>query len=180
MPHIVWLVLWGLVALFAIVAQWFIALVRGQPAAPLHQFLAAYVRYQTHVAAFLYLVANPFPGFTGQPGYPIELHVAPPERQSRWVTLFRFFLALPAFMLVNAVSVLLFVVALGGWFAILAIGRMPEGLRNAGAFALRYNAQVVSYLMLLTDRYPFSGPPTLEPAETPWAEPLPAPVDAPA
>jgi hypothetical protein len=34
--------------------------------------------------------------------------------------------------------------------------------------------------MLVTARYPFSGPPTLEVAETTWAEPLPAPVDAPA
>jgi hypothetical protein len=181
-PHIVWLVLWGLIALFAIVAQWFIALVRGQPAAALHQFLAAYVRYQTHVAAFLYLIANPFPGFTGQPGYPIDLHVAPPERQSRWVTLFRFVLALPAIMLVNALSVLLLVVGLGGWFAALAVGRMPEGLRNAGAYALRYNMQVVGYMTLLTGRYPFSGPPTLEPVEAQWAETelVPAPVDAPA
>jgi uncharacterized protein DUF4389 len=179
-PHIVWLLLWGVLALLAIVAQWFIALVRGRPAAPLHQFLAAYVSYQTHVAAFLYLVANPFPGFTGQAGYPIELHVAPPERQSRWVTLFRFFLALPAFMLVNALGLLLFMVGLGGWFAALAIGRMPEGLRNAGAYALRYNAQVVGYMALLTARYPFSGPPALEPVVAPWAVTEPAPVDAPA
>ena len=70
--------------------------------------------------------------------------------------------------------------ALGGWFAVLAIGRMPEGLRNAGAFALRYNAQVSRVPDVVTARYPFSGPPTLEPAETTWAEPLPAPVDAPA
>jgi hypothetical protein len=96
------------------------------------------------------------------------------------VTFFRLFLALPALLVNSALNVLLYVVGLGGWFAVLAIGRMPEGLRNAGAYALRYNAQVVSYLMLLTDRYPFSGPPTLEPAETTWAEPLPAPVDAPA
>jgi hypothetical protein len=179
-PHIVWLLLWGVLALLAIVAQWFIALVRGRSAAPLHRFLAAYVSYQTHVAAFLYLVANPFPGFTGQAGYPVELHVAPPERQSRWVTLFRFFLALPAFMLVNALGLLLFMVGLGGWFAALAIGRMPEGLRNAGAYALRYNAQVVGYMALLTARYPFSGPPTLEPVVAPWAVTEPAPVDAPA
>ncbi len=38
----------------------------------------------------------------------------------------------------------------------------------------------VAYGMLVTGRYPFSGPPTLEPVETSWAEPLPAPVDAPA
>lgn len=179
-PHMVWLLLWGIVVYFAVVAQWFFALVAGRPAAPLHRFLAAYVRYQTHVGAFLFMVANPFPGFTGRPGYPVDVHVAPPDRQSRWVTLFRFFLALPAFILNSALNWLLIASGIGGWFAALVIGRMPEGLRNAGAHALRYNAQVNAYATLVTGRYPFSGPPTLEPVEAPWAEPTPAPFDAPA
>ena len=179
-PHIVWLLLWGVAAFFAAVAQWFFALVAGRPAVPLHRFLAAYVRYQTHVGAFLFMIANPFPGFTGRPGYPVDLHVAPPERQSRWVTGFRFFLALPAFILNGALNWLLIAAGIGGWFAGLAIGRMPGGLRNAGAHALRYNAQVNAYASLVTDRYPFGGPPTLAPLETRWAEPPVAPVDAPA
>lgn len=179
-PHMVWLLLWGVLVFLAVVAQWFVTLVAGRPAPSLHRFVVAYLRYQTHVNAFLYLVANPFPGFTGRPGYPIDVVVAPPERQSRWVTLFRLFLAFPALILYSAFGLLLYAVAFAGWFASLAIGRMPEGLRNAGAHALRYHAQVIAYGMLLTDRYPFSGPPTLEPAETPWADPVPAPIDAPA
>ena len=179
-PHMVWLLLWGIAALFAAVGQWFFALAAGRPAAPLHAFLAAYVRYQTHVGAFLFMVANPFPGFTGRPGYPIDVEVPAPMRQGRWVTFFRFFLGLPAFILNGALNTLLVAAGIGGWFAALAIGRMPQGLRNAGAHALRYNAQVNSYASLVTDRYPFSGPPTLAPADTSWAEPVPAPVDAPA
>ncbi|MBA3384698.1 MAG: DUF4389 domain-containing protein [Actinobacteria bacterium] len=182
-PHMVWLLLWGIAVFFAVIGQWFFALASGRPAVPLHRFLAAYVRYQTHVGAFLFMVANPFPGFTGRPGYPVDVYVAPPERQSRWVTFFRFFLGLPAFILSGALSALLIASGIGGWFAALAIGRMPEGLRNAGAHALRYNAQVSAYATLLTDRYPFSGPPTLEPVEpieTPWAETPLTPVDAPA
>lgn len=179
-PHLVWAVLWGTVAIFVVVAQWFFVLATGHPAGTLHRFLAAYVRYQTHLVAFLFLVANPFPGFTGERGYPIDVEVAPPDRQSRWVTLFRLFLALPALALNGALNVLLYAVGIGGWFAVLAIGRMPEGLRNAGAYAVRYNAQAVSYLTLLTGRYPFSGPPTIEPVEAPWTQAAPAPIDAPA
>jgi hypothetical protein len=173
-PHMVWLLLWGIFAFLAVVAQWFFALVTGRPAAPLHRFLAAYVRYQTHVGSFLFMVANPFPGFTGRPGYPVDVSIAPPGPQSRWLTLFRFFLAVPAFILNGALNWLLIASGIGGWFAALAIGRMPKGLRNAGAHALRYNAQVNAYATLLTGRYPFSGPPTLEPVESPWAEPFDA------
>lgn len=165
-PHLVWLMLFGAAALFATLAQWLFALVAGRPAAPLHRFLAAWARYQTHVYAFGSLVANPFPGFTGARGYPIDLEIAPPERQRRVLTLFRPFLAVPALILSAALTGLLQAAAVGGWFAGLVLGRMPSGLRKAGAHALRYNAQLNAYLTLLTDRYPFSGPPVaLEPVE---------------
>ena len=65
------------------IAQWFVTLVRGVPAAPLHRFLARYVRYGFHVGAFFFLAANPFPGFGGAPGhYPLDLELpqpGPPE-----------------------------------------------------------------------------------------------------
>jgi hypothetical protein len=159
-PHFVWLLLWGVLAFCALIANWFVALVRGRSAGPLHRFIAAYISYQTHVGAFLYLVANPFPGFTGKPGYPVDLHVDAPDRQGRWVTAFRLVLVLPALLLNSALQWLLVAAGIGGWFAALVTGRMPEGLRNAGAHALRYSAQLSAYGAVLTDRYPFSGPPT--------------------
>jgi hypothetical protein len=159
-PHFVWLFLWGVLAFFAVIANWFVALVRGRSAGPLHRFVAAYIRYQTHVGAFLYLVANPFPGFTGKRGYPVDLHIDALERQSRWVTAFRLVLVVPAVILNGALQWLLVAAGIGGWFAALVTGRMPEGLRNAGAHALRYSAQLNAYGAVLTDRYPFSGPPT--------------------
>jgi len=54
--------------------------------------------------------------------------------------------------------VLAFLAAMLGWFSSLARGRMPLGLRNAGALALRYQAQTHGYLLLLSDSYPYSGP----------------------
>lgn len=61
-------------------------------------------------------------------------------------------------MIVGAYNALLTVAALLGWFSALARGRMPRGLRNAGALALRYQAQTFGYLLLLSDAYPYSGP----------------------
>ena len=162
-PHIVWLLGWSVLAVLAALAQWFVTLVRGRPAAPLFRFLAAYLRYQTHLGAYVWLIGNPFPGFVGAHGYPIDLEIDGPERQSRWVTGFRFLLAVPALFVNGALNGVLFFAGVGAWFAALAIGRIPLGLRNAGAHALRYNAQTNGYLLLLTDRYPFSGPPVEEP-----------------
>jgi hypothetical protein len=160
LPHAVWLLLWGIAALLAAIANWFVALVRGRPADALHRFLAAYLRYSTHVSSFLYLVAGPFPGFTGRPGsYPVELEIGPPDRQSRWVTGFRLLLVLPAFLILSALSGVLMVAAILGWFYSLVLARMSPGLRNLGAFVLRYSAQVYAYAFLLTARYPHSAPP---------------------
>jgi Domain of unknown function (DUF4389) len=159
LPHLVWLELWGLLALLAAIASWFATLLRGRSPERLHRFLAAYVRYQFHVYAFLYLVANPFPGFAGAAGsYPLEIFVAERAPQNRWKTGFRLVLIFPALLLAGAYGAVANVVAVLGWFSALARGRVPLGLRNAGALALRYQSQVLAYALLLTDVYPYSGP----------------------
>lgn len=158
-PHIVWLALWGIAVAFALIANWFATLFTRRSPEGLHRFLASYLRYQTHVYAFLSLTANPFPGFTGAAGsYPVELVVAPPEQQGRWAVFFRLLLALPAVLLSAAYLGLLTATALLGWFASLVRAQMPLGLRNAGALGLRYSQQANGYLYLLTPVYPYSGP----------------------
>jgi len=158
-PHLVWLSLWGILALLAAIASWFATLATGTSPQRLHRFLAAYLRYQLHVGAFLYLIGNPFPSFAGAEGtYPVELRVAEREPQNRWRVFFRLVLALPTLLLGAAYGSLLFLVAVLGWFAALFTGRMPLGLRNAGALGLRYTAQLYGYLFLVTESYPYSGP----------------------
>ena len=66
-PHIVWLILWTILAVLASIANWFSALAIGRSPRPLARFLSAYIRYATHVVAFLYVAGNPFPGFVGAP-----------------------------------------------------------------------------------------------------------------
>ncbi|HMB52094.1 MAG TPA: DUF4389 domain-containing protein [Thermoanaerobaculia bacterium] len=180
-PHLIWLTLWGIAAFFAAVANWFATLFGGTPPASLNRFLSAYVRYQLHVGAYLYLVANPFPGFTGTEGsYPIDLSVAGRERQNRWTVGFRLALAVPALLLVVAYGALAYTVAFLGWFAALFTGRMPPGLRNAGALALRYTAQTYAYLLIATDAYPYSGPCLAPPRDPEPLAPAPAPLAPPA
>jgi Domain of unknown function (DUF4389) len=173
LPHFVWLLLWGIASFFAVLAAWIVALITGRPPAALHRFLSSWTRYSTHVSAYAALTANPFPGFTGTPGsYPVDLQLPPPESQRRLVTLFRLFLAIPAIAVSGAVSGLLLIAAFLGWFASLALGRMPRSLREAQAYALRYSAQVSAYLLLVTERYPYSGP-ALGAPEPPSPEPPP-------
>jgi hypothetical protein len=179
-PHLVWLSLWGLVASIVVFLQWFVTLFAGRPALIFHHFLVRYTRYRFHVYAFGSLAANPFPGFTGAPGvYPLDLVLPDPDRQNRWKTLFRLFLAIPTMFLSFGFWLALFAVSVLMWFTALFTAKAPEGLRNVAAWALRYSAQAEAYLYLITDAYPHSSP--LEGAEpAPAQEPLPGlePVSA--
>jgi hypothetical protein len=159
-PHYVWLVLWGVAAVFAVVATWFAALVIGRAPNPLHRFLTAFIRYQSQVYAFVAVAANPFPGFTGARGYPLDLEVDPPAPQRRLVTLFRLILLIPAAILMNVLGLALAVAAIFGWCVSLIRGRMAPGLRNLIAYVIHYQAQLNAYAFVLTDRYPYSGPVT--------------------
>jgi hypothetical protein len=185
-PHFVWLTLWGVVVLLVAIVNWVVTLTRGETPRGLHRFLAAYVRYQTHVLAFATLVANPFPGFAGSAGsYPVDVALADPKRQGRPGVGFRLILAFPSWLVSSALGGALWIAAFLGWFAALFTGRMPDGLRKLGLMALRYNAQTSAYSLLLTDRYPYAGPPadtvpdgTTEPGFWPGldaAEPAPEP-----
>jgi Domain of unknown function (DUF4389) len=153
-PPFVWMSLWGVVAFFALVAAWFAALFTGRVPAGLHEFLARFLRYQVHVYAYATLVADPFPGFSGSGAYPVTIEVAPPAEQGRLGVFFRLLLALPAAILSGVLNYLTEVLAFFAWFVCLALGRIPEGMRNLLAFSVRYHAQTQAYEYLLTSRYP--------------------------
>ena len=158
LPHLVWLLLWLFAAVLAALASWPAPLVAGRSPAALHGFLAAFLRSSAHVAAYLGLIADPYPGFRGRAGsYPVDLEIEAAARQSRLVTVFRPVLALPAFVLASVLQEVLQIVAVLGWFCCLALGRMPRGMRDLGAYCLRYQSQTFGYALLLTHRYPSVG-----------------------
>ena len=143
-PHLIWLTLWSVLVLVLVTPAWLIALVIGRLPSALHRFFAAWIRYTTHVLAFLYVIGGPFPGFTGAAGsYPVDVAFDPPRaaasgRHARSGSSSR---SPPSFSRARTARLRL-VVALLGWWAALFTGRMPEGLRNLGAVSLRYSAQV--------------------------------------
>ena len=191
-PHFFWFPLWSIGVFFAAIATWVAALLGGRAPAGLHNFLAAYVRYAAHLSAYLALAANPYPGFTGEPGYPVDVEIPGPQPQARWKVALRLLLALPALLIAavvgwgfhsggggptesadtadgaffTSVGGTLAACAFLGWFACLILGRMPNGLRDLAAYGVGYNAQAFAYGLLLTDRYPNSDPDELGPAWT--------------
>jgi 2-(1,2-epoxy-1,2-dihydrophenyl)acetyl-CoA isomerase len=155
LPHVYLLQYWGIVAILVAIVNWFIALVRGRTPDAVHDWLARYVRYSTHVYAYLNLLADPYPRFRGWEGtYPVDLHIDPPAEQSRWRVALRLPLAIPALVFTYVLGMVMLVVAILSWFVALAVARVPAGFQNLGAYCVRYQAQTLAYVFLLTDDYP--------------------------
>lgn len=156
-PHFLWLMLLAIVVILAAIGNWFATLFNGRSPLGLHTFLAGYLRYSTHVSAYLFLIADPFPGFyllNLKPEYPIDLEVGPPVEQNRWTVGFRILLAIPAIFVTNILRNLSSLLAVFSWVLAVLTGRVPEGIRNFAALALRYESQTYGYILLLTPRYP--------------------------
>ena len=157
-PHFIFLTLWFLVIYVVGFFFWLIALFMGRLPDGVHNFLARYTRYSTHVYAYAALLADPFPKFTGQEGtYPVDLEIDGPQQQGRLGIFFRFVLAIPAFILAYVLRLLINVLAFVGWFYALFTGRMSEGIEGIGTYALRYEAQTLAYAFLVTNEYPSLG-----------------------
>jgi len=154
-PHIAWLYLWTYAFYAVVVFNWFATLFAGRTEEDVQSFLGRYLRYQTHLYAYVLLIADPWPRFSGRPGtYPVELQLEPPQRQSRWATFFRLVLVIPAYVFSTVLLTVAEVIAVIGWFISLVLGRMPKGMRDLSAYCLRYQVQTLAYLFLLTGRYP--------------------------
>ncbi len=153
-PHFVWLALWGFAAYLAVLVAWVAAVVTGRVPDVLHDFMAAFLRYANHVYAYVSLTADPFPSFTSDAAYPVDLEIAPAARQSRLTIFFRLVLAIPALLVLYVLQLVAQVVSFLAWFFALFTGNLNRGMRDLLAYWLRYHAQTFGYLLLLTDRYP--------------------------
>ena len=155
LPHIYLAEYWGIVAIVVSIANWVLTLVRGRSPDALHAWLSRYVRYATHVQAYVYLAADPYPRFRGWEGtYPVDLQIDPSAPQARWKTAIRIVLAIPALVFSYVLGVVAFVVGFLSWFVAVGFARVPTGFQNLLAYWLRYQAQTMAYVFMLTDQYP--------------------------
>lgn len=160
-PQAIWIGIWGIFVYLAVILAWVAALFLGRVPEGLHAFIGRYLRALTHLTAYMFLLADPWPPFLGEPGYPVDLRIDAAAHQSRLTVLFRVLLAIPAFILTYFFRIVNQVVAVLGWFYALVMGRMHQGMRDISLWMLRYEVQTYAYAMLLTSRYPsLEGAPT--------------------
>jgi hypothetical protein len=90
--------------------------------------------------------------------YPITLAVDYPERQSRWKTLFRLFLAIPVLIFAYLINYASGAMVWAIWIVVGLRGRIPRWMFDFQVSLINWQLRAFSYCLLLTDTYPpFEG-----------------------
>jgi hypothetical protein len=83
-----------------------------------------------------------------------SLRLTYPEHLARWKPLYKWFLAIPQYVVVVALAIVAGLGVIAGLVAVLVTGEFPEGIRDFLVNAYRYALRVEAYVGFLTDRYP--------------------------
>ena len=134
--------------------SWFALVFAGAQPRGLFEFSAYALRWWVRVAAFLSLATDEYPPFGDGPYAAACAVEDPPASRDRLSVALRLLLALPQLVVLIAVDLAWFVVAVVTWVSVVLTGRAPAGAVEFSVGALRWTARVIAYLLLLTDDYP--------------------------
>ena len=154
-PHLVVLAVLGLAAYAVAIVGWFGALFTGRLPAFAADFLVGYLRWQTRVSAYAFLLTGDYPPFSlADADYPARVAVQP-GRLNRLAVLFRIFLLIPCGIVQAILSYgALTIFQLVSWVITLITGRLPDPVYQAMAAVLRYQARTLGFAWMLTSAYP--------------------------
>jgi hypothetical protein len=113
-------------------------------------------RFSTRVNAYVLLLRDEYPSTDDDQAVSLEISYPDAESQlNRFMPLIKWFLAIPHYVVIYVLSICALVVMVIAWFAILIVGRYPQGLFNFSVGVMRWETRVSAYMSLLsTDRYP--------------------------
>jgi Domain of unknown function (DUF4389) len=162
-PMYLWLVVLGSGAVVVSFVSWFAIIFTGRLPARFGDYLVAVLRYQWRVVAYLYGLADGYPGFRVIAGYvdpgdyPAVLYSARPAGRRRVTVAFRGILVIPQLVVLSFVNLVGVVVLVFAWFAVLVTGRWPHSLQSYVIGWMRWTFRVNGYWSLVVDDYPPFG-----------------------
>jgi hypothetical protein len=127
----------------------------------LFDMIAMTYRYEWRTTSYAFFLREDYPPFDFQPAASddgVDPHtmvtLTYPETLNRWAPLYKWFLAIPHFVVLLGLIVAAVFVVLAGFFAVVFSGKYPAGLRNFLVGVARYNLRLQAYVGLLNDQYP--------------------------
>jgi len=156
-PWIIVIYIWTILAYVGAIISWFAMLFTGRHPVGIYDFLAKYIRFAGRSTAWMLLMTDDWPSFSGgaDDSYPILVDVDPrQESYSRAKTFFKLVLYFPQMLIGYGVGILLQAGAFISWWRILFTGKQSATMHDALRAGLAYHLRSMSFLLLLTETHP--------------------------
>lgn len=160
-PHLVIANVLSNIGNLVAVVSWFAILFTGALPPGLATFQCLVIRYNVRAVSYALWLREPYPVFdfstvTVDPGGdPVRVDVEPAYGNRNKLTVaLRFVWIIPAALFGFVLSIAVAAVAFVAFFAVLATGTYPAGLRDFMVRSGRFFIRLTAYGFLLTDEYP--------------------------
>jgi bacteriorhodopsin len=147
----------GLLTLVSLVTVVF----TGRIPCPLFDAIAMTYRYEWRTVSYALFLHGDYPPFDFMPSALDDgqqptgsLTFAYPDHLNRWKPLYKWFLAIPHYVVCIALAIASVLTIVWGAIAILVTGQYPERARSFLVGSYRYRLRLQAYIGLLTDEYP--------------------------
>jgi hypothetical protein len=123
--------------------------------------IAMTYRYEWRALSYALFLHEDYPPFDFEPAAGDDgaeahttLNLSYPEHLNRWKPLYKWFLAIPHYLVLAVLAVGAVFAVIGGLIGVLFTGEYPQGARDFIVGVYRYSLRVHAYAGLLTDEYP--------------------------
>ena len=119
-------------------------------------FARELARFGTRVGAYLALLTDQYPSVVDEQAVHLEIDYPDAKTDlNRWMPLFKWFLAIPHYIVLAFLGVGAVFAVMIAWFAILFTGKYPQSLFDYVVGVSRWVLRVEAYaILLVTDQYP--------------------------
>jgi hypothetical protein len=118
-------------------------------------FAVELARFGARVGTYVLLLTDQYPSTVEAQSVHLEVDYPAVETLNRWLPLVKWFLAIPHYIVLAVLGLVVLVVTIIAWFAILFTGSYPKGLFDFVVGVGRWGTRVWAYAFLLvTDVYP--------------------------
>lgn len=112
-------------------------------------------RFSARVSAYLFLLTDKYPSTVETQSIHLEVDYPEAEQLNRWLPLVKWLLAIPHYIVLAVLGLIVLLVTIVAWFAILFTGNYPRGMFDFVVGVGRWATRVWAYAFLLvTDVYP--------------------------
>jgi len=117
-------------------------------------------RYQFRVITYALFMRESYPPFTFETmardpgGDPTKVAVEYPRELDRWKPLYKWFIAIPHYIVLAILGIGVYVIVLISFFVVIITGKWNEGMRKFVIGVLRWGWRVEAYVTLMRDEYP--------------------------